>query len=101
MKIKSCKKHDVANIFNNYYVNITADFGPDTSIKKQSIQDVVTKYENCRRIIGFGARGGGGEGGHFELQPLVCSGKVITLTQHTQQCITQVTKLTTNSQQDP
>ena len=34
----------------------------------------------------------------FELQPLVCSGKVITLTQ---QCITQVTKLTTNSQQDP
>ena len=38
---------------------------------------------------------------HFELQPLVCSGKVITLTQHTQQCITQVTKVTTNSQQDP
>ena len=38
---------------------------------------------------------------HFELQPLVCivcSGKVITLTQ---QCITQVTKVTTNSQQDP
>ena len=38
---------------------------------------------------------------HFELQALVCivcSGKVITLTQ---QCITQVTKVTTNSQQDP
>ena len=64
-------------------------------------------------VIGFGAsgRGGGarpppplfGQGGahHFELQPLiciVCSGKVITLTQ---QCITQVTKVTTNSQQDP
>ena len=41
--------------------------------------------------IGFGARGRGphylaqvGQRGahHFELQPLVCSGKVITLTQH-------------------
>ena len=64
--------------------------------------------------IGFGARewgasapptfwSNGGKGGahHFELQPLICSGKVITLTQHTQQCITQVTKVTTNSQQDP
>ena len=63
--------------------------------------------------IGFGAGGGRGapaphilaqgERGahHFELQPLVCivcSGKVITLPQ---QCITQVTKVTTNSQQDP
>ena len=65
--------------------------------------------------IDFGAVGGGGRwappphffgpGGkgahHFELQPLVCifcSGKVITLTQ---QCITQVTNVTTNSQQDP
>ena len=66
--------------------------------------------------IGFGAGGGGaggapapplfgpgGQGGanHFELQPLVCivfSGKVITLTQ---QCITKVIKVTTNSQQDP
>ena len=35
---------------------------------------------------------------HFELQPLDCSGKVKTLTQ---QCITGVTKVTTNSQQDP
>ena len=64
--------------------------------------------------IGFGARGARGAcppptfwpkwakgAHHFELQPLVCSGKVITLTQHTQQCITQVTKVTTNSQQDP
>ena len=64
------------------------------------------------RYIDFGARGAGGmcpplfdpreaKGGgahHFELQPLVCSGKVITLTQ---QCITQVTKVATNSQQDP
>ena len=66
--------------------------------------------------IGFGAGGvggapappplfgpGGGKGGahHFELQPLVCivfSGKVITLTE---QCITKVIKVTTNSQQDP
>ena len=44
----------------------------------------------------------GGRGAHhFELQPLVCvvcSGKVITLTQ---QCISQVTKVTTNSQHDP
>ena len=41
--------------------------------------------------IGFGARGrraplfgqSGAKGAHhFELQPLVCSGKVITLTQH-------------------
>ena len=65
--------------------------------------------------IGFGAGGGrggrppphflaqGGQGGahHFELQPLVCivcSGKVRTLKQ---QCITQVTKVTTNSQQEP
>ena len=64
-------------------------------------------------FIGFGARGagkacaphilaqGGQRGGgahHFELQPLVCSGKVKMLTQ---QCITQVNRVTTNSQQDP
>ena len=65
--------------------------------------------------IGFGTGGAGGrppptfwprggaKGGahHFELQPLVCivcSGKVVTLTQ---QCIKQVTKVTTNTQQDP
>ena len=60
-------------------------------------------------FIGFGSRGWGGGHApppplfglrgvhHFELQPLVCSGKVITLTQ---QCISQVTKVTTNSQQD-
>ena len=41
----------------------------------------------------FLARGGKGGAHHFELHPLVCivcSGKVITLTQ---QCITQVTKV--------
>ena len=46
--------------------------------------------------------GGGARGAHhFELRPLVCivcSGRVITLTQ---QCITQDTKVTTNSQQGP
>ena len=48
----------------------------------------------------FGPGGGQAGAHHFELQALVCivcSGKVLTLTQ---QCITQVTK-TTNSQQDP
>ena len=38
----------------------------------------------------LGPRGAKG-GHHFELQPRVCSGKVITLKHHTQQCITQVT----------
>ena len=45
----------------------------------------------------FLALGGQGGAHHFELQPLVCivfSGKVITLTQ---QCITKVIKVTTNS----
>ena len=66
--------------------------------------------------IGFGAGGAGGGGApppplfgpggargadHFELQPLVCivcSGKVITLTQ---QCIIQVTKVTTKQPAGP
>ena len=82
---------------------------------KQDVKQVTTLFIIIH--IGFGA--GGGQGGgrpppptfwpgggargahHFELQPLVCivcSGKVITLRQ---QCITQVTKVTTNSQQDP
>ena len=46
----------------------------------------------------FWPKGGKGAEPYFELQPQVCSGNVITLTQ---QCITQVTKVTTNSQQDP
>ena len=72
-------------------------------------------YNYDTDYIGFGAGGQvggarpaphflvqGGQGGahHFELQPLVCivcSGKVRTLTQ---QCIAQVTKVTTNSQQE-
>ena len=72
-------------------------------------------YNYDTDYIGFGAGGAGGgrlprpplfgPGGargahHFELQPLVCivcSGKVRTLTQ---QCIAQITKVTTNSQQE-
>ena len=42
----------------------------------------------------FGPRGGKGAH-HFELQPVVSSGKVITLTQ---QCVTQVTKVMFNKQ---
>ena len=54
--------------------------------------------EGGMRPPSFWPKGGKGGAHHVELQPLVFSGKVITLAQHTQQCITQVTKVTTNSQ---
>ena len=75
--------------------------------------ELFLEKRTTHRLWSRGAAGGarppphflalGGQGGahHFELQPLVCivfSGKVITLTQ---QCITKVIKVTTNSQQDP
>jgi hypothetical protein len=40
-------KTEVANIFNNYYVNIAAQFGPDSSVNDEKcIIDVFSKYEN-------------------------------------------------------
>ena len=78
---------------------------------RQNIYGSLGSWGGGHRLWSQGARGAcvpplfgpreANWGASFELQPLVCSGKVITLTQHTQQCITQVTKLTTNSQQDP
>ena len=84
----------------------------ETSSVKAFMEDMTVIFEKrqdtvrvlTHRLL---SRGGGGSsalgGHHFELQPLVCiclvcSGKFIILTQ---QCITQVTIVTTNSQQDP
>ena len=70
-----------------------------SDIKRVFAEDIFIFHRLCSQgARGHAPKGGQREEHHFELQPVVCSGRVKTLTQ---QCITQVTKVTTNSQQDP
>ena len=83
----------------------------ETSSVKAFMEDMTVIFEKrqdtvrvlTHRLLSLWGGERGARGHHFELQPLVCiclvcSGKFIILTQ---QCITQVTIVTTNSQQDP